>query len=307
MPRKPRIEFPGAFYHIIARGNRKEPIFLNDADRKHMLDKLKRYKKRYNFILYAYALMDNHIHLLLETREIPLSKIMQGILQSHTQWFNKRYDKVGHLFQGRYKAILCDKRNYLLLLVRYIHLNPIRAGITRLIQCKYTSHKVYMKGESNDLVDTSLVLSQFSKRKKAAVKLYREFVREGIGKDKGGEFYKLRGQRILGDKGFYEEVIGIVKEERNTEDSIIKDRKVEEIRKKVGNLTGVSSEQLKGGKRNRSVVKARALFVRLSKQYTNLKCRDIALFLNRLPTALSYIEQQITDNEFKQIIRKLNW
>ena len=109
MARKPRIEYPGAFYHVIARGNRKEPIFLNDEDRKNLLDRLKGYKNRYSFILYAYVLMDNHIHLLMETREIPLSKVMQGVLQSYTQWYNKKYQTVGHLFQGRYKAMLCDK------------------------------------------------------------------------------------------------------------------------------------------------------------------------------------------------------
>jgi len=307
MARKPRIEYPRAFYHIIARGNRKERIFLDDGDRNHLLELLKKYKRRYNFVLYAYALMDNHIHLLMETKEVPLSRIMQGILQSHTQWYNKRNRTVGHLFQGRYKAILCDKRDYLLVLVRYIHLNPIRAGIKRLVVSKWTSHKIYLSGECNDLVDTSLVLTQFSKRKSVAVKLYREFIREGMGEYNEEDFYKLRGQRVLGDESFYEEVMSIVNEERDNEDRIIRDKGLEEISKKVEELMGVSIEQLRGGKRSRNVVRARSVFIRLSKQYTNLKCMDIAFFLGRQPTSLSYIEQQITDAEYNQITKKLKW
>jgi len=307
MGRRPRIEYPGAFYHIITRGNRKEPIFLDDRDRNHLLDLLKKYKRRYNFVLYAYGLMDNHIHLLMETKEVPLSKIMQGILQSHTQWYNKRNKTVGHLFQGRYKAILCDKRYYLLVLVRYIHLNPIRAGIKRLMNSKWTSHKIYLSGESNDLVNTSLVLSQFSKRKRVAVKLYREYIREGMGEYNDEDFYKLRGRRVLGDEDFYEEVMSIVNEERDNEDRIIRDRGLEEISKKVEELTGVSIEQLRGGNRSRNVVKARSVFIHLSKQYTNSKCRDIAYFLGREPTSLSYIEQRITDTELNQITEKLKW
>ena len=142
MARKPRIEYSGAFYHVITRGNRKETIFFDAEDREKFLDKLLEYKKRYNFILYAYTLMNNHIHLLIETEETPLSKIMQGLLQSHAQWHNRKYKTVGHLFQGRYKAILCDRNEYLLVLVRYIHLNPVRAGIVKdPADYRWSSHR----------------------------------------------------------------------------------------------------------------------------------------------------------------------
>lgn len=132
MARKPRIEFPGGLYHIITRGNRRERVFLDDTDYKRYLDLLSRYHKRYNFLLYAYVLMLNHTHLLIEQNETPISKITQGINQSYTQYFSKRYQKVGHLFQGRYKALLCDKDGYLLAIIRYIHLNPVRARIVKM-------------------------------------------------------------------------------------------------------------------------------------------------------------------------------
>ena len=106
MARKPRIEFEGAFYHVITRGNQKQRIFRDDGDYEQYLNIITDYKSRYNFLLYAYVLMRNHVHLLIETRQTGLSKILQGVNQRYTQYFNRKYNKVGHLFQGRYKSIL---------------------------------------------------------------------------------------------------------------------------------------------------------------------------------------------------------
>ena len=131
MARKPRIHFPGALYHVITRGNRRQGIFLDEKDLQRFLTYLSDCKNRFPFRLYAYALMKNHLHLLIEVEENPLSRIMQSLLFGYARYFNRRYGEVGHLFQGRYKAILCDKDAYLLELVRYIHLNPVRAKIVR--------------------------------------------------------------------------------------------------------------------------------------------------------------------------------
>ena len=114
MPRKPRVEYSGAFFHVICRGNQRQTIFHNDADRRLYLERLEQYRQRYGFTIYAYVLMFNHVHLLLETGNVPLSKIMQGLQFTYTRYFNRRYHKSGHLFQGRYKAILCDRNEYLL-------------------------------------------------------------------------------------------------------------------------------------------------------------------------------------------------
>jgi len=129
MPRKPRIEYNGAFYHVITRGNQRQKTFKDQADFEKYLQILAIYKNRYHYRLYTYVLMDNHVHLLIETGETPLSKILQGINQSYTLYFNRLYRTVSHLFQGRYKAILCDRDNYLLALLKYIHQNPLRVGI----------------------------------------------------------------------------------------------------------------------------------------------------------------------------------
>ncbi len=129
MARKPRIEFSGAFYHIIVWGNQKQVIFLDENDRQEYLKRIEHYQQKCGFILYAFVLMSNHVHLLLETPKDQISRIMQMINFTYTQYFNRKYNKVGHLFQGRYKSHLCDKDEYLLTLMRYIHLNPVRAGI----------------------------------------------------------------------------------------------------------------------------------------------------------------------------------
>ncbi len=126
MARKPRVEFDGAFYHVIVRGNQRQKVFGDDRDRLAYIERLEQYRERFGFSVYAYVLMANHIHLLVETKRVPLSKIMQGLQFSYTQTYNRRHRTVGHLFQGRYQAILCDRNEYLLELVRYIHLNPAR-------------------------------------------------------------------------------------------------------------------------------------------------------------------------------------
>ncbi len=130
MVRKPRIEYEGAFYHVIIRGNQRKKIFVDGDDFLRYLEILKKYKKRYNYSLFSYIFMSNHVHLLIMTHETPLSKIVQGINQSYTMYFNRKYHKMGHLFQGRYKAILCDWDGYLLSLLKYIHCNPLMSGST---------------------------------------------------------------------------------------------------------------------------------------------------------------------------------
>ena len=164
MARKPRVEFEGAFYHVIARGNQRQDIFRDDQDRTTYLERVEHYSKRYDFRLYAYVLMSNHVHLLIETQRIPLSKIMQGIQFTYTQYYNRRHRTVGHLFQGRYKAILCDRESYLLELVRYIHLNPARVRKPNdPWKYPWSSHRAYLGERTPVEIDTKLVLGQFGR------------------------------------------------------------------------------------------------------------------------------------------------
>src|SRR6266540_7041284 len=129
MARPLRIEFPGAMYHVIVRGNERKAVFRDDADREDYLRRLARYREKFGFRLLAYCLMNNHVHLAIEAGNDPLSRIMAGLQSSYTQYFNRRHDRSGHLFQGRYKAFLVEKDRYALALVRYIHENPVKARV----------------------------------------------------------------------------------------------------------------------------------------------------------------------------------
>ena len=110
MARKPRVEYAGAFYHVICRGDQRQVIFRSDADRKYYLERLEEYRQRYGLNVYAYVLMSNHVHLLIQTGEVALSRIMQGLQLKYTRYYNRKYKKVGHLFQGRYKAMCVTAR-----------------------------------------------------------------------------------------------------------------------------------------------------------------------------------------------------
>ena len=129
MSRKQRVHYSGAIYHVTDRGNNRQIIFNDEFDKIHYLSLLRHYKDKYECILYAYVLMDNHVHLLIAVADQPLSKFMQGVQQCYTQYYNHKYSYVGHVFQQRYNAEICADDSYLLSVVRYIHTNPIKAKI----------------------------------------------------------------------------------------------------------------------------------------------------------------------------------
>ena len=159
--RKPRIEYPGAFFHIIARGDNREDIFHDDEDRENYLKRLGFYLDEGKVTLYCFCLMTNHIHLLVEMGEQPVSKVLQRLHTWYARYYNRKYERVGHLFQGRYKAMLCDKDSYLSELVRYIHLNPVRAAIAKdPREYLWSSHRAYLGVDNYPFLDTDLVLSQ---------------------------------------------------------------------------------------------------------------------------------------------------
>ncbi len=298
MPRKPRIEYPGAFYHVISRGNRGQDIFHVDSDRRRCLDKVREYRERYEFLLYAYTLMPNHTHFVLETLEVPLSRIMQGLLQSYTQYYNQKYVKVGHLFQGRYKAILCDKDAYLLQLVRYLHLNSVRAGLVDApADYPWSSHRVYLGLEQDPMVNRDAVLKLFSQEIGEARRLYEAFVLEAIHEGSRDEYYRTVDQRLLGGEEFVKEV-----EHKATEGSVAADetfraRTVEEIAEVLAKATGVKWEAVRGRSRGPKEIQARTLFVHLCLQYTRAKRREIAEALGRDPKMVTYLERRLSEED----------
>lgn len=202
MARRPRVFAPGLLYHVIVRGNQRRKTFRCDEDYKAYIERLDKYRAQCRVRIYAYCLMPNHVHLLVETGATPLAKFMQGLQQSYTQHFNRRYRKVGHLFQGRYKAIICHRDMYLLALVRYIHLNPVRAKLaTRPERYRYSGHNSYLNHGTAKIVEAAPILKLLGGKKS-----YERFVLEGIGENHNETYYAVEDQRFLGEQGFGEEI-----------------------------------------------------------------------------------------------------
>jgi len=208
MARQLRVEFENAFYHITSRGNLRDKIFYDAADRERFLKILSRTKERYGFLLHAYALMDNHYHLLMETPKANLSQIMQNINTSYTVYVNRKYQRSGHLLQGRFKGIIVDKDRYLIVLSRYIHLNPVRVKLVkRPMDYPWTSYRAFIDPKAeNSLVDTGDTLSYFSRFRKRAVRAYREFVEAADGKEEN-PFAKMEAGILLGGGAFKAKVL----------------------------------------------------------------------------------------------------
>jgi REP element-mobilizing transposase RayT len=202
MARPLRIEFAGALYHVTARGDRREPIVEDDADRVKFLSVLAEVVERFNWICHAYCLMTNHYHLVVQTPEGNLSKGMRQLNGTYTQASNRRHRRTGHLFQGRFKASLVDKDNYLLELTRYVVLNPVRAAmVEHPRQYAWSSYRA-MVGEAPapHWLATDGVLAQFGKRRAEARRRYSQFVHEGI--NQASIWTGLRQQIYLGDERF---------------------------------------------------------------------------------------------------------
>jgi putative transposase len=203
MARPLRLEFANAVYHLTSRGNARRGIFFNDGDRELFLQTLAHVVSRYSWICHAYCLMANHYHLLVETPKANLSIGMRQLNGIFTQSFNRRHKRVGHLFQGRFKAVLVEKESYLLELCRYVVLNPVRVkGGTKTAAWKWSSYRATAGLASvPEFLSTDWLLEQFGKNRRVAQKRYREFVRDGI---TNRPWDQLKGQIYLGSDKFIE-------------------------------------------------------------------------------------------------------
>jgi putative transposase len=207
MARPLRIEYAGALYHVTSRGDRREDIYLDEQDREMWLEVLGQVCNRFNWVVHAYCQMTNHYHLMVETVDGNLSRGMRQLNGNYTQGFNRRHGMVGHLFQGRYKAILVQKDAYLLELSRYVVLNPVRAGMVSLPDEWQWSSYVQMIGSAAvpPWLDAKWQLRQFGKKRQTAISAYRRFVKESLKSSKSSSpMEQIRHQLLLGDEEFVE-------------------------------------------------------------------------------------------------------
>ena len=215
MSRPLRIEYPGAVYHVTSRGNEKKPVFKDDHDREGFLNVLRQVNKRYHWICHAFCLMTNHYHLLIETPDGNLSIGMRQLNGVYTQLFNKWHGRTGHLFQGRYKAILIQKDSHLLEICRYVVLNPVRAKMAEKPEAFLWSSYLATAGmaKPHSCLTTDWVLGQFSGKRDKAASEYRQFVSWGIGQKT--VWTEVRGQALLGEDDFVEKLSERLKKQKD--------------------------------------------------------------------------------------------
>ncbi|HPV48212.1 MAG TPA: transposase [Smithellaceae bacterium] len=287
MPRGSRIDAAGAVHHIMVRGIERRKIFDSDADRDHFLHRMGEILLDTQTTCFAWALMPNHFHLLLRTGKVPISTIMRRLLTGYALWFNRSRCRHGHLFQNRFKSILCQEDSYLLELVRYIHLNPLRARLVKSIQeldaFPYSGHSTLMGGFQKSWQETDEILKLFGSKPALARRMYRQFVEQGIGQGRRNDLaggglirsaggweglkqkreegqYQRSDERILGDSDFVSRVL------EKTKESLTKSQKlksegmdVDKIAAQVSRLMGIAVEDVWAIGKQQHIVNARSL------------------------------------------------
>src|ERR1700690_3964598 len=278
MPRPKRIHYEGAVYHVTSRGNERRKIFMDDAERRLFLRILGEMVEHHRVVCHAWVLMDNHYHLLLETPEANLSSAMKHLNAIYTQKFNKKHHRSGHLFQGRFKAIVVEKDTYLKELCRYVVLNPVRARMVKHPRdWKWSSYRGTVGQEKPEKwMETDWILGQFWNNKKQAQWAYRQFVLEGKGIEES-PWDDLHLRVYLGGKEFLDKVHR--KGQKHKDLDVPKYQKEvvrkdpEEMLRKVGKIYGVKAEEiLKTGKRR---FEARDAAIYLLKKESKLSLKEI--------------------------------
>jgi REP element-mobilizing transposase RayT len=287
MPRKARIDAPGALHHIICRGIAKNKIFADAKDRLSFLKRLDKILTDTNTPCYAWALMPNHFHLLLRTGLVPIATVMRRLLTAYAIYHNRRHDRQGHLFQNRYKSILCQENTYLLELVRYIHLNPLRGklvkDINQLDKYPYCGHSTILGNTSNSWQEIDKILGLFHNKRYLAHRYYRNFVKKGIGQGRRPELvggglvrsvggwsalismrqaknYQKGDERILGDGDFVEQTLKAANEAMERKSALrAQGIDLDGIANRVAYLLDMDPAAVWASGRYRHIVKARSL------------------------------------------------
>lgn len=276
MARKPRIHYPGAVYHVILRGNAGEPVFFEDRDRYRFYLILQCAVEKFGCRIHGFCLMTNHIHLVMQPGDMPLSRIMQNISLRYTKWINSTQARTGHVFQGRYKAILIDADAYLLELVRYVHLNPIRAGAVSLIEeWRWSGHRAYLGRETIPWLTTDWVLGVFSRDERKARGAYARFVNDGLSEGRRKEFHSGTCEgRLLGDDRFVDNVLEKASEKRLRVT-------IQDILLAVCKVYGCSLEELRAPGKARPFTEARAVASLVIQELPHLSLTQLGKELNR--------------------------
>jgi REP element-mobilizing transposase RayT len=315
MPRQARLDFPGTLHHVIVRGIEKKKIVSDDRDRKSFISRLGKVATETDTVVYAWTLMTNHAHILLRSGKEGLSQFMRRLLTGYAVTYNIRHGRHGHLFQNRYKSIICEEDTYLLELVRYINLNPIRAGVIKsmaeLDRYRYCGHSVLMGRVEHEWQDRDYILRQFGKKEGEAKKRYREFVEAGIKEGRrpeliGGGLIRSQGgwsqvltlrrkgkreisdERILGSGVFVERILQEAEERvRQQFRALNSGKNIEEIIRSTCRKEGISQAELQGGSRRGRIPEIRTKIARKLVKEEGVIMAEVARHLGVSTSALS--------------------
>ena len=307
MPRQARLDTPGALHHIMIRGINRSAIFEDDQDRSQFLTRLGQNILETQSSLYAWILMETHVHLLVRSGEQGISALMRKLLTWYAQYYNRRHRRTGHLFENRYKSILCEEENYLMALVRYIHLNPIRAKLVKtmgaLNRYPWSGHRMVIGEEDYPWMDRAYILGQFARTKKKAIRAYCQFVQDGLGEGRrpeltGGGLIRSQGgwsqvlalrskgekessdERILGGGEFVDQILQQAEEQQLRQMKLRrKGKSIEDIIREECGKRKVSEKELRKGSRRPRVSEVRAAIAYRSKEELGVSGAEIARHL----------------------------
>ncbi len=311
MARPIRIEYEHAFYHVVSRGHRRENIFRRDMDRKKFLEKLEQTVERHRLKIHVYVLMRNHYHLLIETPDANLSKAMHDLNASYANWYRSKYNLIGSIFQGRYKAILVEKDEYMLALSVYIHLNPVRAGIVKYPEAYlWSSFRCYSgKSKTPHFLYISDILEKFKTKRE-----YQKYIMDLLRDEKEIRSEEVYGiNSILGSTGFIRRVLaGVVK--HNLRDREIREVKefrrlsAEDLMEIIIREFRIGEDQLKSKKRGNLY---RKFFIYMLRKHTGMSLRAIGELMEMDYGAVSelarYFGKEIEKNkEIKKMVKIVN-
>lgn len=291
MARSKRYHRSGSSYHVMLRGNDGQDIFLSDRDRCKMCMLLQHGVEKYDHRIHAFCLMKNHIHLLIQAGNIPLSKIVQNLAFRYSQDFNRRKNRIGHLFQGRFKAVLIDENSYFLRLLRYIHMNPVRA---KLVQSPeeyvWSGHNTYIGKSEISWLTIDYGLSKFNKIKGNAQTMYSTYVLKKESQEETDQLRKgFRDGQLLGDDEF---VKRIKMEERNNEEK--KRLPLSAIFRAVCQVIGITEEEIVSSSKLKKNSCARAILAKIAKETGKIPLEDIANLLKRDASSISSLISRLS-------------
>ncbi|MFH1378745.1 MAG: transposase [bacterium] len=306
MPRNRRLELPGSIYHVIVRGIERRIIFKDENDRTEFIRRFSEALKKMSCKCHGWVLMPNHFHLVMQTGHTPLSDLMRKVLTGYAIYFNHRHKRSGYLYQNRYKSILCQEDTYLLELVRYVHLNPLRAGIVRDIEhlnrYRWSGHSVLIGKNKADFQTTDEVLGRFGNKRGEAIQRYIEFIRDGqkmgrrddlmgggLRRSAGGwsgvydlmrsKEYWRGDDRILGDGNFVDEVLKISDEALERKEKLQREGwDIARLVKKVCAEMGIPEESIKKRGKGNSISHARNLVAYLASKELGISGSDLAKY-----------------------------